>query len=140
MFVEGILNRNKNINRSFRKLEVWKLTIALFKYEFELFSNNKFDLILKSHILDFSFSVPSNSAEEHSRRSEIEIVRFIKIVLSLLAENYSQMCAIFNSGIIDNYIFDRFDNKDYELENKLIKFVKLLIDKSMHDEDWRIDY
>lgn len=140
MLDEEILNRNKNLNRSFRKLEVWKLSVGLFRYEFELFSNLKIDFKLKSQILDSSFSVHSNIAEGHSRRSKKELVRFIEIALSSLAENYSQMYAIFTTGIIDKDIFDRYDDKCFELENKLIKFIKSLINKSMSDEDWRTDY
>ncbi len=140
MLDEEILNRNKNLNRSFRKLEVWKLSVELFRYEFELFSNIKIDLKLKSQILDSASSVHSNIAEGHSRRSKKELVRFIEIALSSLAENYSQMYAIFTTGIIDKDIFDRYDDKCFELENKLIKFIKSLINKSMSDEDWRTDY
>jgi four helix bundle protein len=140
MHDEEFINRNKNINRSFRKLEVWRLAIELFRYEFELLSDIKIDLKLKSQILDSSFSVHSNIAEGHSRRSKKELVRFIEIALSSLAENYSQMYAIFTTGIIDKDIFDRYDDKCFELENKLIKFIKSLINKSMSDEDWRTDY
>jgi len=115
MHDEEFINRNKNINRSFRKLEVWRLAIELFRYEFELLSDIKIDLKLKSQILDSSFSVHSNIAEGHSRRSKKELVRFIEIALSSLAENYSQMYAIFTTGIIDKDIFDRYDDKCFEL-------------------------
>jgi four helix bundle protein len=140
MLDEEILNRNKNINRSFRKLEVWTLAVELFRFEFELLKNLKIDLKLKSQVLDSSFSVHSNIAEGHSRRSKKELIRFIDISLSSLAENYSQMYALFTTGIIDKNSFEQFDNKCFELENKLIKFIKSLIDKSLPDDDWRNDY
>ncbi len=140
MLDEEVLNRNKNLNRSFRKLEIWKLAIELFRIEYDLLSNLKIDLKLKSQILDSSFSVHSNIAEGHSRRSKKELIRFIDIALSSLAENYSQMFALLNSGIISNDSFDLFDGKCFELENKLLKFIKSLIDKSVPDDDWRIDY
>lgn len=140
MLDEEVLSRNKNLNRSFRKLEIWKLAIELFRIEYDLLSNLKIDLKLKSQILDSSFSVHSNIAEGHSRRSKKELIRFIDIALSSLAENYSQMFALLNSGIISNDSFDLFDGKCFELENKLLKFIKSLIDKSVPDDDWRIDY
>jgi four helix bundle protein len=140
MLDEGILNRNKNINRSFRKLEIWKLAVELFHFEFDLFSKIKIDLKLKSQMLDSCFSIHSNIAEGHSRRSKKELVRFIEIALSSLAENYSQMFALFSIAAIDKNAFDQFDDKCFELENKMIKFIKSLIDKSVLDENWRIDY
>lgn len=112
----------------------------MFRIEYDLLSNLKIDLKLKSQILDSSFSVHSNIAEGHSRRSKKELIRFIDIALSSLAENYSQMFALFNTGIISNNLFDLFDGKCFELENKLLKFIKSLIDKSVPDDDWRVDY
>ncbi|HOI30247.1 MAG TPA: four helix bundle protein [Melioribacteraceae bacterium] len=140
MLDEEVLSRNKNLNRSYRKLEIWKLAIELFRIEYDLLSNLKIDLKLKSQILDSSFSVHSNITEGHSRRSKKELIRFIDIALSSLAENYSQMFALFNTGIISNNLFDLFDGKCFELENKLLKFIKSLIDKSVPDDDWRVDY
>ena len=58
-----ILNRNKNINRGFRKLEVWKEAVQLFN-----FVKNKIDGInnisfkVKAQIEDSIFSVHSNIA------------------------------------------------------------------------------
>lgn len=62
---EDILNRNKNINRGFRKLEVWKEAIELY-----VFVNDKMGTLtnvpykIKSQIGSSIFSCHSNIAED----------------------------------------------------------------------------
>ena len=135
-----LLNRNKNINRGFRKLEVWKEAIALY-----VFVKNKIRPMktvpfkIKAQVEDSIFSVHSNIAEGYSRRSLKENIQFVNIALSSLAENYSQIFALHSSGDIDREWFDEYDKKHYSLENKLIQFNKTMIAK-LDQDDWKNDY
>ena len=98
---EEFLNRNRNINRGFRKLEVWKEAIELY-----VFVKNKIRTLdsvpfkIKAQVEDSIFSVHSNIAEGYSRRSLKEYIQFVNIAISSLAENYSQILALVTSKIL----------------------------------------
>lgn len=71
---DDVLERNKNLNRGFRKLEVWKETIELYAFEKKTLSQIKgISFKIKDQILDSVFSISSNTAEGYCRRSIIEI-------------------------------------------------------------------
>jgi four helix bundle protein len=137
---EELIHRNKNINRGFRKLEVWKEAIELY-----VFVTKKIRTLVtvpfkvRAQVEDSIFSVHSNIAEGYSRRSLKEYIQFINISLSSLAENYSQIFALLNTNDIEREWFDEYDMKHYQLENKLIKMNKTMILKIDKDE-WKNDY
>jgi four helix bundle protein len=137
---EELLNRNKNINRGYRKLEVWKEAIEL--YVFVTKKVRTLDSVpfkVRAQVEDSIFSVHSNIAEGYSRRSLKEYIQFINISLSSLAENYSQTFALVSSGDIDKEWFDEYDKKHYSLENKLIQMNKTMISK-LDKNEWKNDY
>jgi len=137
---EELLNRNRNINRGFRKLEVWKEAIELYVFvKNKIRTLNSIPFKLKAQIDDSIFSVHSNIAEGYSRRSLKENIQFVNISLASLAENYSQIFALVNSGEIDRGWFDEYDKKHYSLENKLIQMNKTMITK-IDRKDWNNDY
>jgi len=137
---EELLNRNKNINRGFRKLEVWKEAIELY-----VFVTKKIRILdsipfkVRAQVEDSIFSVHSNIAEGYSRRSLKEYIQFINISLSSLAENYSQIFALVSSDDIEKDWFDVYDKKHYSLENKLIQMNKTMINK-LDTGEWKNDY
>ncbi len=137
---EVLLNRNRNINRGYRKLEVWKEAIELY-----VFVNNKIRALksvpfkIKAQIEDSSLSCPSNIAEGYSRRSLKEYIQYVNISLASLAENYTQIFALFFAGDIDREWFDEYDKKHYSLENKLIKMNKTMLTK-VNQNEWKSDY
>jgi len=118
---DEIINRNKNINRGNRKLEVWKEAIDLY-----VFVKDKIRVLeavpykIKAQVEDSVYSCHSNIAEGYSRRSLKEYIQFINISLSSLAENYSQIFALYSSKDVDRIWFDEYDKKHYSLGNKLI--------------------
>ena len=137
---EEVVNRNKNINRGYRKLEVWKEAIDLY-----VFVKNKIRTLkdvpykIKAQAEDSIYSCHSNIAEGYSRRPLKEYIQFINISLSSLAENYSQIFALYSSNDIDRLWFDEYDKKHYSLENKLIQMNKTMISK-IDQNDWNKDY
>ena len=87
---EELLNRNRNINRGYRKLEVWKEAIELYVFVKNKIRNIKsIPFKIKAQIEDSIFSCFSNIEEGYSRRSLKEYIQFINISLASLAENYS---------------------------------------------------
>jgi len=137
---EEIINRNKNINRGFRKLEVWKEAISLYVFVKEKI--RKFDVIpfkIRAQVEDSIFSCHSNIAEGNARRSLKEYIQFINISLSTLAENYSQIFALHCSGDIALQWFDEYDKRHYSLENKLIQMNRTMLTK-VDKNEWKNDY
>ena len=134
------LNRNKNINRGYRKLEVWQEAIELFaivKHQLDDLKSVSFKV--KAQIEDSILSVSSNIAEGYSRRSIKENIQYVTISLASLSENYTQIFALLNAGVLNRGWFDEYDNKLYSLENKLIQLNRSMIAK-LGQNDWQNDY
>jgi len=136
-----LINRNRNINRGFRKLEVWKEAIELFvfvKKKLNVISGISFKV--KAQVEDSSFSVHSNIAEGYGRRYLKESIQMNSIALASMAENYSQVFALLKAEIIDQPWFDEYDAKHYSLENKLINYNKSQVKQLKDKSDWENDY
>ena len=135
-----LLNRNRNINRGYRKLEVWKEAIELY-----VFVNKKIRTLksvpfkIKAQIEDSILSCPSNIAEGYSRRSLKEYIQYVNIALASLSENFTQIFALLSSSDIDREWYDEYDKKHYSLENKLVKMNKTMLTKISQNE-WKSDY
>ncbi len=135
-----ILNRNRNINRGFRKLEVWQEAIELYVVvRKKIKAENSIPFKVKAQIEDSVLSCSSNIAEGYSSRSIKENINFVNIALASLSENYSQLFALLASGDIQKDWFDEYDKKHYSLENKLIQFNKTMISK-IDQNEWKNDY
>ena len=137
---DQILNRNRNINRGYRKLQVWQEGIELYVLvRTKLKLMNSIPYKIKAQIEDSILSCPSNIAEGYSRRSIKENINFVNIALASLSENYTQLFALLSAGDLDNLWFEEYDKKHYSLENKLIQFNKSMIAKIGQDK-WKNDY
>lgn len=135
------IENNKNINRGYRKLEVWQEAIKLFKVvKKKIDGLNTVSFKVKAQIEDSVFSVHSNIAEGYCRRHAKENIQFNNIALASLGENYSQIYSLFYSELIDEKWFTEYDSMHYSLENKLINFNKAQIKYLKEKSDWRDDY
>ena len=136
-----ILERNKNLNRGFRKLRVWREAIDLYAFEKKALAQIKgISFKIRDQILDSGFSISSNLAEGYCRRSIKEYIQFVNIALGSAGENYSQMYALLKSEEISQGMFDEFDERHYSVENKLINLAKSLSKKARNDQYWNSDY
>ena len=135
-----VLNRNRNINRGFRKLEVWKEAVELYVFVSKKLKTVDASFKVKAQIDDSIFSVHSNIVEGYSRRYLKENIQFNNIALASLAENYSQIYALFRIETIDSHWFDEYDNKHYSLENKLLSYNKSQIKQLKDKSTWLNDY
>ena len=139
--LKELLQQNKNINRGYRELEVWKEAVELFHFVREkLKTLDNLSFKVKAQVEDSIFSIHSNIAEGYCRRSIKENIQYLAISLSSLGENYSQIFTLTNSGDIDIDWFKEYDKKHYSLENKLIKLNQTYISKLKAKEDWKNDY
>jgi len=138
---DEVLERNKNLNRGFRKLNVWRDAVDLYAFEKKLLDQIKsISFKIKDQILDSAFSISSNIAEGYCRRSIKEYIQFVNVALGSCGENYSQMYALLKSQEISKDIFDDFDTRHYAVENKLVNLAKALSKKVKTGKDWNSDY
>ena len=138
---DELVERNKNLNRGFRKLNVWKEAIDIYVFEKKFLDQIRgISFKIKDQILASGFSISSNLAEGYCRKSIKEYIQFINIALGSAGENYSQMYALLRSEEISKKIFDEFDKRHYSVENKLINLAKSLSLKIKNNTDWNSDY
>ena len=105
-----LLNRNKNINRGYRKLEVWKEAISLYVFvKIKVRKLSEVPYKIRAQVEDSAYSCPSNIAEGYGRRGLKESIQFNNIALSSLAENYTQIFALLATDDIDREWFDKYD-------------------------------
>jgi len=96
------LERNKNINRGYRKLEVWKEAVELYAFvKKKIKTLKELSYKSKAQIEDSALSESSNIAEGYCRRHLKENIQFNTVALSSLGENYSQIYTLFNAEEID---------------------------------------
>ena len=135
------IDRNKNINRGYRKLHVWQESLELVKVVKKgIDSLNSISFKLKAQVEDSMFSVSSNIAEGYCRRFIKENIQFNSISLAPLGKNYSQVYTLFTTEIINEELFNNYDKLHYSLENKLINYNKSIIQKDKQNEEWSNDY
>jgi len=136
-----ILERNKNLNRGFRKLKVWREAVDLYVFEKKVLGQIKgISFKIKDQVLASAFSISSNLAEGYCRKSIKEYIQFVNVALGSCGENYSQMYALLKSGEISQTTFDEFDGRHYSVETKLINLAKSLARKMKMGQDWNSDY
>jgi len=134
-------NEYKNINRGYKTLDVWKLSVELsIEVRTRIKEIPNLSLKLKGQIEDSAVSVSSNIAEGYSRRHLKEYIQHLNYSLASLSENYTQILIITKSGDIDEVWFEEYNKKHYEIENKLLALVKSLIKKLKEKGNWNTDY
>ena len=138
---EEVLEKNKNLNRGFRKLRVWREAIELYAFEKKVLIKIKgLSFKIRDQVLDSAFSISSNTSEGYCRRSIKEYIQFVNVALGSCGENYSQFYALLRSGEVSKGTFDDFDKRHYGVENKLINLAKSLSKKMKTGQDWNSDY
>lgn len=139
--LSNLIQQNKNINRGYRKLEVWIEAVELYQVvKDKLKTLDSLSFKVRAQVEDSIFSVQSNIAEGYCRRSIKENIQYLAISMASLGENYSQIFTLMNSGDIEFDWFKEFDKKHYSLENKLIKLNQTYIAKMKLKEEWKNDY
>ena len=138
---DSFLNRNRNISRGFRKLEVWKEAIDFYAFVCEkLDTLHQIPFKTKGQVDASAFSIHSNIAEGYARRSLRDHINFNNYALGSLGENYSQIIALLEANRLDREWVDEYDKMHYSLENKLIAYNRTLVKKLKEKGNWNDDY
>lgn len=138
---DDLINRNININRGFRKLDVWKEATDFFVFvKKKIDTASSISFKIKAQVEGSAFSTHSNIAEGYGRRNLKESIRFNSITLASLAENNSQIFALQKSDIIDYEWIDIYDSVLYSLDNKLMSYNKSQVKQLREKFNWQNDY
>jgi four helix bundle protein len=126
----------KNINRGFKKLDVWQDAISLYVVSSGIFTSFPFELRkVASNTLDAAHSISRNIAEGYCRRSLKEYLNFLNIALASCGEFHS-CCESFNQARqITQKQYEQLDQMHYMVENKLIQLIKAL-QKKQKEGTW----
>ncbi len=126
----------KNLNRGFKKLNLWNDAIELYCLVCQILSKMSFELKkVASNSIDAAQSISRNIAEGYCRRSIKEYLQFLYIALGSSGELHSCLFSFFKSGQLSEQDFTKLDQLHYKTENELIQLVKSL-QKKAKDKNW----
>ncbi|UBM62473.1 four helix bundle protein [Candidatus Sulfidibacterium hydrothermale] len=119
------IDNNKNINRGYRKLNVWQEAVEMYVFVCNVLKNFPYDLKKPaSNTIDASLSIQRNIAEGYCRKSIKEYLNFLNYSLGSCGELYSTFFSFKEAGQISEADFKEFDKRHYSLENKLINLIR----------------
>lgn len=126
----------KNINRGFKKLNVWNNSILLYSKTCQLLKNKPFELKrISSNAIDAAQSISRNIAEGYCRRSIKEYLKHLYIALGSSGELHSCFYSMFVAEQISEDEFNEVDILHFQVENELIQLVKSL-ERKEQENDW----
>ncbi|MGE0078668.1 MAG: four helix bundle protein [Bacteroidales bacterium] len=126
----------KNINRGYKKLNVWNDSIRLYRQTWQLLKNKPFELKrIASNAIDAAQSISRNIAEGYCRRSIKEYLKHLYIALGSSGELHSCFYSMFVTEQITEDEFNEIDVLHFQVENELIQLVKSLERKEL-ENDW----
>ena len=129
------MGERRNINRGFRKLEVWQDSLELYKLVSKIFMGFPFELKkVAANTIDASHSILRNIAEGYTRRSLKEYLNFLNIALGSCGELHASYVGCGEAEQISPESYEDIDTQHYKVENKLIKLVKSLQEKQRTGE------
>jgi four helix bundle protein len=133
----GKMDERRNINRGFKKLNVWKDSVELYKLSCEiLILKSTFELAkVISNSIDAAHSISRNIVEGYCRKSIKEYLQFLNIALGSCGEFHNCYYSLHYAGQISNEEFEMFDVLHFKVENELIGLIKSL-QRKMKDNDW----
>lgn len=107
----------------FGDLEIWKLSISLFRDIYNLIKDNK-NFGLKDQIIRSSLSVPSNIAEGFERDSNKEFIRYLNIALGSCSELITKLYAIQAIELIPKKESQDLIERTRIISSMVYKFIK----------------
>ena len=126
----------RNKNRGFMNLIVWQKAMDLFELVWKLtHGESKIDFKLRSQAVDAAQSVSANISEGYGRRSVKEYIQFLYFALGSMAETMTRTMGFRRVQQVSDEQIHRFDLLHYEVENRLLRLIEKLEQKS-DDQDW----
>ena len=120
------MNR-KNINRGFKKLNVWKDSVSLYILAYKIFAKFPFELKkIAANSIDAAHSISRNIAEGYCRRSLKEYLNHLNIALGSCGEFHSCYASCMQADQISKEEYEELDQLHYKVENQLLKLIESL--------------
>lgn len=129
------MTERRNINRGFKKLNVWNDSITLYQLTCKLLQNKPFEIKkVCSNTIDAAQSVCRNIAEGYCRRSIREYLKHLYISLGSLGELYTSLYSMLKANQISETEFEEIDSLHFKTENEIIKLIQSLERKEQNSE------
>ena len=120
----------KNVNRGFKRLNVWKDSVLLYILAYKIFV--KFPFVLKkiaANSIDAAHSISRNISEGYCRRSLKEYLNHLNIALGSCGEFHSCYESCMQADQISKEEYEELDVLHYKVENQLLKLIESLQQK-----------
>jgi four helix bundle protein len=134
--VEGWMSPRRNVNRGYRKLDVWNDAVEYYALTCRIFRGFSYELKrVASNQIAAVDSIHRNIAEGYCRRSVKEYLQFLHVALASAGESVSGLHAYRRSDQISQVDFDAADVVAYKLENGLKRLIESL-ERKRDAGDW----
>jgi len=120
----------KNVNRGFKKLNVWKNSVLLYILAYKIFVKFPFELKkIAANSIDAAHSISRNISEGYCRRSLKEYLNHLNIALGSCGEFHSCYESCMQADQISKEEYEELDVLHYKVENQLLKLIESLQQK-----------
>ncbi len=117
----------KNVNRGFKRLNVWKDSVLLYVLACRIFGRFPFELKkIASNSIDSAHSISRNIAEGYCRKSLKEYLNHLNIALGSCGEFHSCYESCWQAEQIAPEEYEELDELHYKVENELLKLIESL--------------
>jgi four helix bundle protein len=117
----------KNVNRGFKRLNVWKDSVLLYILACKIFAKFPFELKkISANSIDAAHSISRNISEGYCRRSLKEYLNHLNIALGSCGEFHSCYESCIQADQISKEEYEELDELHYKVENQLLKLIESL--------------
>jgi four helix bundle protein len=119
--------KRKNVNRGFKRLNVWKDSVLLYILACKVFAKFPFELKkISANSIDAAHSISRNISEGYCRRGLKEYLNHLNIALGSCGEFHSCYESCNQAGQITDEEYEELDELHYKVENQLLKLIESL--------------
>jgi len=127
---DGMNTERKNVNRGFKRLNVWKDSVSLYVLANKIFVKFPFELKkIAANSIDVAHSISRNIAEGYCRRSLKEYLNHLNIALGSCGEFHSCYVSCMQADQISMEEYEKLDELPNKVENQLLKLIESLQQK-----------
>jgi four helix bundle protein len=114
----------KNVNRGFKRLNVWKDSVLLYIMACKVFAKFPFELKkISANSIDAAHSISRNISEGYCRRSLKEYLNHLNIALGSCGEFHSCYESCRQADQITKEEYEELDVLHFKVENQLLKLI-----------------
>ncbi len=124
---DAMKTERKNVNRGFKRLNVWKDSVLLYILAYKIFAKFPFELKkIAANSIDAAHSISRNISEGYCRKSLKEYLNHLNIALGSCGEFHSCYVSCMQADQISKEEYEELDKLHYKVENQLLKLIESL--------------